>query len=298
MAAPSFVPALNPASRRGLPRYPIKVSLDVIVLQSGIPHNMPGRCCDLNEAGLGVVVAGELVAGQSVALELRLPNVGLPVRARAQVRYQKRLHCGLQFVGLSVEQREKIRYWVSQSAAQPASPKIVDVEISTPVPPAPSVVPDVVPSVVHNHERATRRFRVRRRRFFALVAFMIGLGAFGWWQWQQAWNKLEVDATLNAEPQPGLPLRVAPETMDRQIIYKVDPVYPDAARQAGLQGLVVLDAVIAPDGTVKRLHPVAGPEVLSQSALDAVQSWKYTPYRNGGRAVEVETTVSVDFRLH
>ena len=75
-------------------------------------------------------------------------------------------------------------------------------------------------------------------------------------------------------------------------------MYPDAARQAGLQGLVVLDAVIAPDGTVKRLHPVAGPEVLSQSALDAVQSWKYTPYRNGGQAVEVETTVSVDFRLH
>jgi protein TonB len=85
--------------------------------------------------------------------------------------------------------------------------------------------------------------------------------------------------------------------MDRQIVYKVDPVYPDAARQAGTQGLVILNAVIRPDGTVKRLRPVAGPEVLSQSALDAVQSWRYTPYRAGGQAVEVETTVSVDFRL-
>jgi TonB family protein len=298
MAAPSLVPALNSASRRSLPRYPINVSLDVIALQSGIPHNMPGRCCDLNEAGLGAVVAGELVAGQSVALEMRLPNVGLPVRARAQVRYHERLHCGLQFVGLSVEQREKIRYWASQNAARPIPAEIVRVEIPAADPPPQAAVPGVVRNVVPNNERITRRFRVRRRRFFVMVAFMIGLGGFGWWQWQQAWNRLEVDATLNAEPQPGLPLRVSPETMDRQIIYKVDPVYPDAARQAGLQGLVVLDAVIAPDGTVERLHPVAGPEVLSQSALDAVQSWKYTPYRNGGQAVEVETTVSVDFRLH
>ena len=294
MAAPSLVPALNSASRRSLPRYPINVSLDVIVLQSGIPHNMPGRCCDLNEAGLGAVVAGELVAGQSVALEVRLPHVGLPVRARAQVRYQDRLHCGLQFVGLSVEQRKKIRYWASQSAARPIPAEIVRVEITAPDPPAPAVVPGAVP----NNERGTRRFRVRRRRFLVLVAFMIGLAGFGWWQWQQAWNRLEVDATLNAEPQPGLPLRVSPETMDRQIVYKVDPVYPDAARRAGLQGLVVLDAVIAPDGTVKHLRAVAGAEALSAAAVDAVQSWKYMPYRVQGQAVEVETTVSVDFRLH
>jgi protein TonB len=85
--------------------------------------------------------------------------------------------------------------------------------------------------------------------------------------------------------------------MDRQIIYKVDPVYPDAARQAGIQGLVVLNAVIGADGSVQRLRPLAGPEVLSQSAIDAVRSWKYTPYRAEGRAVEIETIVSVDFRL-
>jgi len=85
--------------------------------------------------------------------------------------------------------------------------------------------------------------------------------------------------------------------MDRQIVYKIDPVYPDAARQAGTQGLVVLDAVIAQDGTVRRLRPVAGPRVLAQSALDAVQSWRYRPYLSGGQALEVETTISVDFRL-
>jgi TonB family protein len=288
MAAPSLVSAFDSASRRNSPRYPIDVALDVIVLQSGIPNNMPGRCCDLSEAGLGAVVAGELIAGQAVAIELRLPNVGLPVRARAQVRYQERLRCGLQFVGLSVEQREKIRYWSSQNThsvpTNSGEPKI-----PSPGPPPLAAIPD--------KEKRTRRFRVRRRRFIVLVALISGLAVFGWWQWQKVWNELETDAPVAAETQPGQPLRVPPEIMDRQIIYKIEPAYPDAARQAGIQGFVVLDAVIAPDGTVKHSRPVAGPELLSQSALDAVQSWRYAPYRVDGRPVEVATTISVDFRL-
>jgi TonB family protein len=290
MAAPSLAPVLHSASRRRFSRYPIDIALDVIALQSGIPNNMPGRCTDLSEAGLGAVVAGALIAGQSVAIEFRLPNVGVPVRARAQVRYQDRLHCGLQFVGLSVEQREKIRYWSSQRGAHVLATQARKIETTVPDPPAPVVVADT--------ERARRRFRVRRRRFFALLGFMAALIAFGWWRWQKVWNELEGDTSITTEPQPGLPLRVSPEVMERQITYQVDPVYPDAARRAGTQGLVILDAVIATDGTVKGLRPVAGTALLVQSALDAVQSWKYRPYRAGGQEVEVETTISVDFRLH
>ena len=293
MAAPSLAPVLDSASRRRFLRYPINVSLDVIALRSGIPNNMPGRCTDLSEAGLGAVVAGELLAGQPVAIELRLPNVGLPVRARAQVRYQDRLRFGLQFVGLSVEQREKIRYWSSQIAPLSAH---AGRRIETPPPDLPplAVAPDVGPE----KEKRKRRIRVRRRRLYVMAAFMVAFAGLGLWQWQHAWNQLETDTFVTAEPQLGLPPRVSPEIMDSQIVYKVDPVYPDAARQAGLQGLVVLDAVIGQDGKVKRLRPVAGPGLLAQSALDAVQSWRYTPYRSGGQAVEVETTISVDFRLH
>jgi TonB family protein len=293
MAAPSLAPVLDSASRRRFLRYPINVSLDVIALQSGIPNNMPGRCTDLSEAGLGAVVAGELIAGQAIAIELRLPNVGLPVRARAQVRYQDRLGCGLQFVGLSIEQREKIRYWSSQIAPLSAHAGPGKVETPRPDLPALTVAPDVVP----DKEKRQRRIRARRRRFYVLAACTVALAGIGWWQWQNAWNQLEGAAPVAAEARPGLPPRVSPEMMDRQIVYKVDPVYPDAARQAGLQGLVVLNAVIAPDGTVKRLRPVAGPGLLAQSAVDAVQSWRYTPYRSGGQAIEVETTISVDFRL-
>jgi len=130
------------ASRRGFPRYPIDVLLDVVALQSGIPNNMPGRCCDLSETGLSAVIAGELIAGQAVAIELRLPNVGVPVRARAQVRYQERLRCGLQFVGLSAEQREKIRYWTAQSGARLNSVEARRVEIPTPEPPVVATAPE------------------------------------------------------------------------------------------------------------------------------------------------------------
>jgi len=288
MAAPSLAPALDSASRRRFFRHAINVPLDVIALRSGIPNNLPGRCTDLSEAGIGAIVAGELVPGQPVAIELRLPNVGLPVRARAQVRYEDRLHCGLQFVGLSAEQREMIRYWASTVAAEvPRTEKKAD----SPQPHFPAL------AVVAETEKGARGIRVGRRRLYFLLAFMLGLAALGWWQWQRAWNELE-ETSLAADALRGTSLRVAPETMDERIVYKVDPVYPEAARLAGTEGLVVLDAVIAADGSVRSLRPLAGPELLAQAALDAVRSWKYIPYRNDGQPVEVETIVSVDFRLH
>jgi protein TonB len=88
--------------------------------------------------------------------------------------------------------------------------------------------------------------------------------------------------------------------MEKRIVTKVAPAYPEAARIAGTEGVVVLDAVIAPDGSVKRLRRMSGPDLLAQSATDAVQSWKFEPYvdQSSGKAVEVETTIAVEFRLH
>src|SRR5258708_11716915 len=114
-------PALEETRERVFPRHPINVTLDLIALRSGVPDNLPGRCTDISEAGVGAVVAGELAAGGQVAVELRLPYVGVPVRARALVRYQSRLRCGLEFVELSVEQREVIRDWIHRSAPQPVA---------------------------------------------------------------------------------------------------------------------------------------------------------------------------------
>jgi len=284
-AAP--LPVLDETPQRAVPRHPINIPLDLIALRSGVPENLPGRCTDLSEAGVGAVVAGELATGQPVAVELRLPNVGVPVRARALVRYQSRLRCGLEFMGLSVEQREMIRYWVHRSASQPVDLKDFKKEEKQGA--AMTEVPVVAAQVAATPRR---RIRIGRRGLYVLIACVLVLAGLGWWQWQRFWNDLEAHASV---AEPGL--RVSPETMEKRIVTKVEPVYPEAARKAGMQGLVVLDAVIAPDGSVKRLRPVSGPNLLVQSATEAVQSWKFEPYLSSGEAVEVETTIAVEFRL-
>jgi TonB family protein len=285
-AAPS--PAFEEVQRRVPPRHPINVPLDLIAVRSGVPENLPGRCTDLSEAGVGAVVAGELAAGQQVAVELRLPNVGVPVRARALVRYQSRLRCGLEFMGLSVEQREMIRYWVYRSASQPVNFKGFKKEEKVEV--AKAEAPVVVAELA---AKPRHRIHIGHRGSYVLIACLLALTGLGWWQWQRSWKELEKRA-----PVAESGLRVSPETMDKRIVTKVEPVYPEAARKAGMQGLVVLDAVIAPDGSVKRLRPVSGPDLLVQSATEAVQSWKFEPYLSSGKAVEVETTIAVEFRLN
>jgi TonB family protein len=61
---------------------------------------------------------------------------------------------------------------------------------------------------------------------------------------------------------------------------------------------VVLDAMIAPDGSVQSLRPVSGNDLLVRSATEAVQSWKFEPYLFSGKPVAVETTIAVEFRLN
>ena len=285
-------PVLEATRERVFPRHPINFTLDLIALRSGVPENLPGRCTDISEAGVGAVVPGELSVGQQVAVELRLPNVGVPVRARALVRYQSRLRCGFEFVGLPAEQREMIRYWIYRSASEPVEfrdfnkdfkkeekdeSSTAEAPVATAEPPSPS----------------THRIRIGQGGFYALFVCMLALAGLGWWQWQRSWHELEGRATV---AESGL--RISPETMEKRIVTKVDPVYPEAARKAGLQGLVVLDAVIAPDGGVKRLRPVSGPDLLAQSATAAVQSWKFEPYLSSGKPVEVQTTIAIEFRLN
>jgi TonB family protein len=286
--------ALEEAPRRLFPRHPINVPLDLIVLRSGVPENLPGRCTDISEAGVGAVVAGEMTAGQQVAVELRLPNVGVPVRARARVRYQSRLHCGLEFVGLSVEQREMIRYWVYRADAGPVELKKEErAEV-----PEKSSGTEVNLAVAEATGAPRRRVRVGRRGFYVVVACVLGLGALGWWQWQRSWSELETHAQAAG---PGVrssgETQVSFDTMQNRIVTKVEPVYPEAARAAGTEGLVVLDAVIAADGSVGRLRTVSGPSALVQSATEAVQGWKFEPYLYDGKPVAVETSIAVEFRL-
>ena len=81
------------------------------------------------------------------------------------------------------------------------------------------------------------------------------------------------------------------------LVKKVPPKYPKQARKQHIEGTVVLRATITKDGTISDLQLVSGHPMLAQAALDAVKKWKYRPYLKDGQAVEVETTITVNFAL-
>jgi len=96
---------------------------------------------------------------------------------------------------------------------------------------------------------------------------------------------------------PPQRVRVSQGVSQGLLIHKVQPQYPPLARQARVQGTVVLQAVIGKDGTIQNLHVVSGHPMLTASALEAVKQFRYKPYFLNGEPVEVETTINVIFTL-
>jgi len=93
------------------------------------------------------------------------------------------------------------------------------------------------------------------------------------------------------------PPKVSPSVMAGQIITRVNPKYPEDARKARIQGTVVLHAIIGTTGDVMSLQVVSGPAELRNSAIEAVQQWKYKPYLLNGQPTEVDTTISVNYTI-
>jgi protein TonB len=81
------------------------------------------------------------------------------------------------------------------------------------------------------------------------------------------------------------------------ILSQTRPVYPTLARQARIQGNVVLHAIIDKDGKVAQLEVMSGHPLLVQAALDAVKQWRYKPTLLNGDPVEVDTTITVTFTM-
>ena len=90
---------------------------------------------------------------------------------------------------------------------------------------------------------------------------------------------------------------VTAEQMAGHVRNKVTPVYPVEAKEAKIQGEVVLHAVINKEGSVENLQVLSGPKELTASAIDAVHQWTYEPYLLNGNPVEVETTIHVNYSL-
>ena len=290
---PAF--SLGITSKRRVPRYKLTVPLNLTVLRSGIPDSIPGRTLEIGEGGMGVVVASQLLLGESVRVEFLFPHMTSPVRATAVVRYQRELCFGLQFLRLPVEHESIIRYWTRREGEmllvtqEPHAAQAGETLGEKTAKPTPLLE-------FENSEDPKRRFRIRR--VVALAVPMILIAALlGWWRWQHEWTALEgqlpAKETVVAKPQ----LEVPADAMQRRIRHEVLPEYPEDARQAGVQGVVVLDAVVSAEGAVTQVKFVSGPEALSLAAIDAVRWWRYEPYLVNGQPAAVETTVAVDFRL-
>jgi TonB family protein len=82
-----------------------------------------------------------------------------------------------------------------------------------------------------------------------------------------------------------------------KLIHRVEPEYPPAARQAYIQGTVVLCGMIAKDGTLRNLRASSGPEELIPSAMKAVEQWRYQPYLLNNEPVDVDSEIHVNFAL-
>jgi periplasmic protein TonB len=92
-------------------------------------------------------------------------------------------------------------------------------------------------------------------------------------------------------------LAAGSQAMEAFLLHRVQPEYPPLAREVGVQGTVVLSAIIGKDGTIENLHVLSGHPMLVRAALDAVEQWRYRPYLLNGEAVEVETRITVNFVL-
>jgi len=93
------------------------------------------------------------------------------------------------------------------------------------------------------------------------------------------------------------PVRVSSGVGAGMLITPVRPIYPQIAKAARVEGSVVIEAVISREGRIERARVVTGPSLLVGAALAAVEAARYTPYRLNGTALEVETTITVNFRL-
>lgn len=99
-----------------------------------------------------------------------------------------------------------------------------------------------------------------------------------------------------AAPPPKV-VRVGGLLVAPKMVHKVEPVYPELAMQARLQGLVILEAQVDTRGQVKTVRVLRGAPLLDDAAIEAVKQWRYQPLLLNGEPTEFILTVTVTFHL-
>jgi TonB family protein len=92
-------------------------------------------------------------------------------------------------------------------------------------------------------------------------------------------------------------LKVAPEVAEGSLIHRVEPDYPEEALRQQMQGSVELDVRTGRDGVVREVKLLRGQRLLADAAIAAVKQWRFTPRMVEGQPVEMQTRVTLNFRL-
>ncbi len=100
-------------------------------------------------------------------------------------------------------------------------------------------------------------------------------------------------------PKPSAKLlAVSSGVSEGMLIAPIRPIYPPIARAAHVEGTVVVEAVISRTGIIESLHIVSGPQMLQSAAIESIRAARYHPYKLNGEATEVQTTITVNFRMN
>jgi TonB family protein len=97
--------------------------------------------------------------------------------------------------------------------------------------------------------------------------------------------------------EPAGVVELAPDAAEGSLLHRVEPEYPEEARQQRIQGAVVLEVRIAGDGAIQDVKLVSGPPLLANAAIAAVKQWRFKPRLQKGRPVEMQTRVTLNFRM-
>lgn len=132
-----------------------------------------------------------------------------------------------------------------------------------------------------------------------LVVFQNGKVIYRQPESQPSGGSLPPAASSSTPAQPGIAsaVMISPETANQYLEQRVEPEYPEQAREQHIQGPVTLQAIVARDGSVKALKTISGDPQLAAAARYAVSQWRFKPFMQAGKPAEFQTNVTVNFRL-
>ena len=93
------------------------------------------------------------------------------------------------------------------------------------------------------------------------------------------------------------PKAISGTVINSYLIKKVEPEYPEQAKQDRVEGPVVLKALVGTDGRVKEVRVLSGDPRLVDAVSKAVRGWLFKPYAPEGKPIEFETQITVNFSL-